>query len=165
MNSPGNFEIRPATRGDAPRILALIQQLADYEKLAHEVVADTAALESTLFGEQPQAQCLLAWQDGAAVGMALYFFNYSTFLGREGLYLEDLFVVPAARGAGIGKGLLRRLAQIAVQRGCGRFEWSVLDWNTPAIEFYEALGAQRQDGWSVYRLTGAALNELADDAA
>lgn len=165
MNSPGNFEIRPATRGDAPRILALIQQLADYEKLAHEVVADTAALESTLFGEQPQAHCLLAWQGDAAVGMALYFFNYSTFLARAGLYLEDLFVVPAARGAGVGKGLLRRLAQIAVQRGCGRFEWSVLDWNKPAIEFYEALGARRQDGWSVYRLTGTALNELAGDVA
>ena len=165
MSSPGSFEIRPAAREDAARILDLIRQLADYEKLAHEVVADTAALESTLFGEQPQAHCLLAWQGDAAVGMALYFFNYSTFLARAGLYLEDLFVVPAARGAGIGKDLLRHLAQIAVQRGCGRFEWSVLDWNTPAIEFYEALGAQRQDGWSVYRLTGAALNELADDAA
>ena len=153
--------IRPATRADLPTILELIQGLAEYEKLAHECIATVESLDTTLFGERPQAEVIIALADGSPAGFALFFHNYSTFLARRGIYLEDLFVYPALRGRGIGKALLARLAQVAVERECGRLEWSVLDWNTDAIRFYESLGAKAMDEWTVYRVTGAALKELA----
>lgn len=153
--------LRAATAADAPDILRLIRALAEYEKLAHEVVATEAALRDTLFGASPAAEVLLAIEDGRAVGMALYFHNYSTFLARRGIHLEDLFVEPASRGRGLGESLLRAVAKIAVERGCGRFEWSVLDWNEPAIRFYRKLGAVPMDDWTVMRVTGEALTRLA----
>ncbi|CAH0998764.1 hypothetical protein LEM8419_00112 [Neolewinella maritima] len=153
--------IRFATRADLPVILNFIRQLADYEKLAHEVTATEADLERTLFGEQPAAEVVIAEHEGAPAGFALFFRNYSTFLGKPGLYLEDLFVLPELRGKGIGKTLLQFLAHTAVQRGYGRFEWSVLDWNTPAVEFYRAIGAEPMEGWTVQRVTGTTLQELA----
>ena len=152
--------IRPARPEDVAAVLRLIRGLAEYEKLAHEVVATEAALRATLFGDRPAAEVLLAEEDGQAVGLALFFRNYSTFLARPGIYLEDLFVEPAFRGRGIGKALLQAVARLAVQRGCGRFEWSVLDWNTPAIRFYEALGARPMSDWTVMRVTGEALRRL-----
>lgn len=152
--------IRPATAGDVPAILRLIRALAEYEKLLHEAVATEEDLRRTLFGAKPAAEVLLAEQDGRAVGMALFFQNYSTFLGKPGIYLEDLFVEPACRGQGIGKALLQAVARLAVQRGCGRFEWSVLDWNQPAIDFYRSLGAQPMSDWTVFRVTGKALEQL-----
>ena len=155
--------IRAATRGDVLVILELIQGLAEYEKLAHECVATEAALSETLFGARPQAEVIIAFADGTAAGFALYFSNYSTFLAKQGIYLEDLFVKPAFRGRGIGKLLLTHLAGIAVERGCGRLEWSVLDWNTDAIRFYESLGAKAMDDWTVYRVTGPALAQLAGE--
>lgn len=153
--------IREAAPGDAPVILAFIKELAVYEKLAHEVVATEDHLRRTLFTEHPKAFALIAEVDGAPAGFALYFFNYSTFLGQHGLYLEDLFVREAHRGAGLGKALLSRLAQIAVENDCGRMEWWVLDWNAPAIKFYKSLSAEAMDEWTVYRLTGDALTTLA----
>lgn len=155
--------IRAATRGDVPVILELIQGLAEYEKLAHECVATEAALEETLFGARPQGEVIIALADGTPAGFALFFHNYSTFLARHGIFLEDLFVKPAFRGRGIGKTLLAHLAGIAVERGCGRLEWSVLDWNTDAIQFYESLGARAMDEWTVYRVTGPALAQLAGE--
>jgi GNAT superfamily N-acetyltransferase len=152
--------IRPATRADAGEVLRLIRALAEYEKLAHEVVATEAGLLETLFGDKPAAEVLLAESAGRVVGLALFFQNYSTFLGRPGLYLEDLFVEPAYRAQGVGKALLRAVARLAVQRRCGRFEWAVLDWNTPAIEFYKSLGAQPMNDWTVFRVTGEALRRL-----
>jgi GNAT superfamily N-acetyltransferase len=152
--------IRPARPGDVADILRLIRALAEYEKLAHEVVATEAALRDSLFGPQPAAEVLLAEADGRVVGLALFFQNYSTFLARPGLYLEDLFVEPEFRGRGLGKALLTALAKLAVKRGCGRFEWAVLDWNTPAIEFYRSLGAQPMSDWTVFRVTGEALRKL-----
>jgi GNAT superfamily N-acetyltransferase len=152
--------IRPAGPGDIDEILRLIRALADYEKLAHEVVATADALRQTLFGPRPAAEVLLAEEGGRPVGLALFFQNYSTFLARPGIYLEDLFVDPAFRGRGIGKALLQAVAKLAVQRGCGRFEWAVLDWNTPAIEFYQALGARPMSDWTVMRVTGEALRRL-----
>ena len=134
--------------------------LAEYEKLSHEVVATEAALAQTLFGERPAAEVLLAEEGGRAVGFALFFQNYSTFLGKPGIYLEDLFVEPAQRGKGLGKALLQAVARLAVERGCGRFEWAVLDWNTPAIGFYESLGARPLNDWTVMRVTGEALRKL-----
>jgi GNAT superfamily N-acetyltransferase len=160
--SADGLTIRPAETGDAATILSFIKELADYERLAHQVVADEQALRDTLFGDRPAAEVILAELDGEPAGFALFFHNYSTFLGRPGLYLEDLFVRPALRGRGIGKRLLCRLAEIAVSRGCGRFEWSVLDWNEPAIRFYENLGAKPMDGWTVFRVTGEALTRLAE---
>ena len=154
------MRLRPAVRGDVPEILRLIRALAEYERLSHEVVATEAALAATLFGEAPAAEVLLAEEQGRAVGFALFFRNFSTFLARPGIYLEDLFVEPAYRGRGIGKALLQAVARLAVQRGCGRFEWSVLDWNTPAILFYEALGARPMSDWTVMRVTGEALRRL-----
>ena len=154
-------ELRPATRADVPTILRLIRALAEYEKLAHEVVATEAALAETLFGARPAAEVLLAEEGGRAVGFALFFQNYSTFLARPGIYLEDLFVEPASRGHGVGKALLAAVAKLAVERNCGRFEWSVLDWNAPAIGFYQSLGAKPLDDWTIMRLTGAALQRLA----
>jgi GNAT superfamily N-acetyltransferase len=152
--------IRTAGPEDTATILRFIRALADYEKLAHEVVADEATLRATLFGAHPAAEVLIA-EDPAPVGFALFFTSYSTFLAKPGLYLEDLFVLPEARGRGIGVALMARLAQIAVERGYGRFEWSVLDWNTPALEFYARLGALPQSEWTVQRLTGEALEALA----
>jgi GNAT superfamily N-acetyltransferase len=151
--------IRPATAADVPQILAFIRALADYEKLSADVTADEAQLRATLFPEDgaPVARCVLAFAGEAPAGFALYFFNYSTFLAKPGLYLEDLFVKPEFRSQGIGKALLLHLAQLANARGCGRMEWSVLDWNAPAIAFYESLGARRMTEWQICRLTGPAL--------
>jgi GNAT superfamily N-acetyltransferase len=152
--------IRAALPSDLPLVLALIRELATYEKLLAEVEVTEARLRDTLFpagAAPPAAQVLIGEVDGAAAGFAVYFFNFSTFLGKPGLYLEDLFVRPAARGKGLGSALLRHLVGIAADRGCGRMEWSVLDWNTPAIDFYKRMGAQPLDDWSVFRLTGEAL--------
>lgn len=156
------FRIRPAIPEDVPGILDLIFELAAYEKLSAEVVATPERLRETLFGQAPAAECLLAEQGERVVGMAIFFTNYSTFLAQPGLYLEDLYVRDEQRGQGIGKALLTAVARLAVQRGCGRMEWSVLDWNQPAIDFYESLGASPQQEWTVYRLTGASLRKFGD---
>src|SRR3989441_13313556 len=153
--------IRPATRTDVPVIAELIRGLARFEKLEHEVVMTEDLLAAGLFGERPYAEVLLAEDEGQAVGFALFFHNFSTFLGRPGIYLEDLCVVPEERGSGVGRGLLEHLARLAVDRGCGRLEWAVLDWNRDAIAFYERLGARPNSDWTVYRLTGEALTTLA----
>lgn len=153
--------IRPATEVDAATILGLIRELADYEQLAHEVTATENDLHASLFGVHPDAEVVIAEADGDVAGYALYFHNYSTFRCKRGLYLEDLFVRPAFRGRGIGKLLLAHLAKVAVQRGCARFEWSVLDWNESAIRFYRQLGAVAMDNWTVFRVTGEALERLA----
>ena len=153
--------LRSATVADVPLILSLIQDLAIYEKLSAECVATEAALARTLFGDAPAAQVVIADVDGEPAGFALYFFNYSTFLAKPGLYLEDLFVKPAHRGRGVGKALLLHLAKIANARGCGRMEWSVLGWNEPAKGFYRRLGAALLDDWRICRLTGAALQQYA----
>jgi GNAT superfamily N-acetyltransferase len=153
--------IRAATRVDVPLILTFIRELADYEKLAHEVVAEAEGLSETLFGRQPRAEVLIAELDRAPAGFALFFHNYSTFLGRPGIFLEDLFVRPEFRGRGVGRALLGRLAAIATSRGCGRLEWAVLDWNESAIGFYRKLGATAMSDWTVYRLTGEPLAKLA----
>jgi GNAT superfamily N-acetyltransferase len=158
------LQIVAATAGDVPEILELITGLAVYEKLAHEVVATEADLRRWLFGVRPMAEVLLAREDGGTIGFALFFHNFSTFLGRPGLYLEDLFVVPEARGRGVGRALLARLAAVAVERGCGRLEWSVLDWNAPAVGFYERMGARVMSEWRICRLTGEALDRVASEA-
>ncbi len=155
--------IRPATRADVPTIVSLIRALAVYERLPHEVELDDAALAEHLFGPRPYAECLMAEDAGAVVGFALFFHNYSTFGGKPGLYLEDLFVIPEARGRGHGKALFVELAKLATARNCGRLEWAVLDWNEPAIGFYQKLGAVAKDEWTTYRLTGDALTELAGE--
>ena len=157
------MKVRTATRDDVPLILTFIHELAAYEKLAQEVVATEETLAATLFDTQPRAEVLLAEVDGAAVGFALFFHNYSTFLGRPGIFLEDLFVRPEARGRGAGRALLARLAAIAKERGCGRLEWAVLDWNESAIGFYRKLGATALSNWTTYRLTGEALARLAGE--
>ncbi len=151
---------RPA---DIPLIFSLINELAEYEKLEHQVVATEETLRLALFGPHPAAEALIARNGGEPAGFALYFHNFSTFLGKPGLYLEDLFVRPAFRGRAIGKMLLAHLARLALERGCGRFEWAVLDWNKPARDFYEALGAQANVAWVNYRITGDALARLAGD--
>jgi GNAT superfamily N-acetyltransferase len=161
MTTTAGLAIRIAHADDCATILAFIRELAEYEKLAHEVIADEAALRATLFGARPAAEVLIAELAGAAVGFALFFPSYSTFLARPGLYLEDLFVRPAARSAGVGGALMARLARLALDRGYGRFEWSVLDWNAPALAFYARLGAVPQAEWTVQRLTGAPLAALA----
>jgi len=153
--------IRPANEADTPLILSLIHELAEYEKLSHEVTATEDDLHGSLFGSRPGAEVVIAECDGAAAGYALFFHNYSTFLCKRGLYLEDLFVRPAFRGRGVGKQLLSHLAKIAVDRGCARFEWAVLDWNESAIGFYRSLGAELMDSWTVMRVTGEALGRLA----
>jgi GNAT superfamily N-acetyltransferase len=153
--------IRPATEADLGTIEELIRALAEYERMADEVVMDAELLRKGLFGDRPYAEVLIAEVDDEAVGFALFFHNFSTFLGRPGIYLEDLFVKPEHRGSGLGKALLKRLAEIAVERGCGRMEWAVLDWNEPSIGFYKKLGARPNDEWTVYRLTGEALQNLA----
>jgi len=153
--------LRFASAEDTPVILAMIRELADYERMSHEVVADVTRLRQSLFGERRVAEVLIAEKRGEPLGFALFFHNFSTFVGRPGIYLEDLYVRPAARGSGIGKALLVRLARIAVERGCGRLEWAVLDWNEPAIGFYRRLGATAMYEWTVFRLTGATLEDLA----
>ena len=166
MSTPSPLlSIRPATIDDVPLIRALIGELAEYERLADAAVATDADLRAQLFGAQPAAEVLIGEVDGEAAGFALFFHNFSTFLGKRGLYLEDLFVRPAARGAGLGKHLMAALARIAVQRDCGRFEWSVLDWNMPAIGFYRRIGAVGMDEWTVQRLEGEALHALASHDA
>ena len=160
-----SIRIRAATVEDVPLILALIRGLAEYERLAHECVATDEQLRASLFGAQPGAEVVIAEADGEAAGFALFFHNYSTFLARRGIYLEDLFVWPRFRGRGIGRALLAHLARLAVERGCGRLEWSVLDWNEPAIRFYRALGAVAQDEWTVMRVAGDALTRLAGEEA
>jgi GNAT superfamily N-acetyltransferase len=155
--------IRPAVPSDLDTIVELIGALADYEHLAHEVVLDADVLHAHLFGPRPYAEVLIAECDaGDAVGFALFFHNFSTFLGRPGVYLEDLFVRPEHRGAGHGRALLRELGRLAIARDCGRIEWSVLDWNEPSIAFYRSLGAVPMDEWTVYRITGATMAALAD---
>ena len=173
MGVEPEVRIAPATAADAPVLLALIRGLAEYERMTADCVATEAALRESLFGARPAAEAVIAWAggegaargEGAAapvpVGFALYFHNYSTFLARRGLYLEDLFVRPEWRGRGLGKRLLAHVARVAVDRGCARLEWSVLDWNEPALRFYRALGAEALDGWTVHRLTGEALARLA----
>lgn len=153
--------IRPARESDARVILEFIRELASYEKLLDQVVADEATLTATLFGPKPAAEVLIAELAGAPVGFALFFHTYSTFLAKPGLYLEDLFVRPAARGRGVGLALMVECASLALARDCGRFEWAVLDWNEPALEFYRNLGAERMADWTTHRLAGAPLAALA----
>ncbi len=157
-----SFSIRPATLSDVPLILQLIRELAEYERAPDDAVATEEQLREVLFGKQPSAQVLVASEGEEAMGFAVYFFNFSTWLGRPGLYLEDLFVRPVARGRGYGRALLVRLAQIAQERGCGRMEWAVLDWNDPAIQFYKKLGAKPMEEWTVFRLTSDGIGELAE---
>jgi GNAT superfamily N-acetyltransferase len=152
--------IRAAAPGDVPLILAFVRELAEYEGLSHEAVAAESALAASLFGPRPAAEVLIAERDGSPVGFALFFSNYSTFLGRPGIYLEDLYVRPEARRQGVGRALLARMARIAVERGCRRLEWAVLDWNVDAVGFYERLGAKPMSDWTTYRLTGDALTAL-----
>ena len=154
------IRIQPASEADVPLILKFIGALAEYEKLSHLVVATEENIREHVFGKNAVAEVLLAFCNDAPVGFALYFRNFSTFLGKPGMYLEDLFVEPAHRGKGIGKSLLARLAGIAVERGCGRLEWAVLDWNTPSIEFYRGLGAVPKDDWIIYQVAGDALARL-----
>ncbi|MDB5857518.1 MAG: GCN5-related N-acetyltransferase [Ramlibacter sp.] len=164
MKNPASpIDIRPASVDDVPLILGFIKELAAYEKAEREVAAAEADIRHSLFGEKAQAHALICRVDGVACGFAVYFFNYSTWQGRQGLYLEDLYVSPAHRHAGAGKAMLHHLARIAVANGCGRFEWSVLDWNAPAIAFYRSIGAVAMDEWVRYRLTGQALADFAGD--
>lgn len=156
------LRIEPAEYADIPIILQLIGELADYEKLRDEVVATAEALHDALFGAPPAAAAVLARVDGEVAGFALYFHNFSTFLGKRGLYLEDLFVRPKFRGRAIGKALLSHLAKLAIELDCGRFEWAVLDWNKPSRDFYEGLGALPKSAWINYQITGAALERLAN---
>ncbi len=157
------INIRSTTIEDCALIRQFIYQLAVYEKLEGEAVATDEDIATSLFGDKPQAEVVIAERAGEPIGFALFFHNYSTFLGRRGLYLEDLFVIPEARGSGAGKALLKHLAQLALERGCGRFEWWVRDWNTPAIDFYKSLGAEPMEDWTVFRLTGEALEKLAKE--
>ncbi len=161
MPAPAHIHLRPATPDDIPLILALVAELADYERLPHEAVATAADMHAALFAARPAAEVVIAECDGEPAGFALFFVSFSTFLGKPGLYLEDLFVRPAFRGRGVGKRLMVHLAGLALERGYGRFEWSVLDWNMPAIEFYRRLGAQPMDAWTVQRVSGDALRALA----
>ncbi len=161
MNTSSEFQIRPARVEDVPIILELIRDLATYERAPNEVTATEEQLVDVLFGERPAAEVLLAFEGKSPVGFAVFFHNFSTWLGRPGLYLEDLFVKPEKRGKGYGRALLVDLAKIAHNRGCGRMEWAVLDWNEPAIEFYRALGAKPMDEWTVFRLTRDGIARLA----
>jgi GNAT superfamily N-acetyltransferase len=156
----GEVRVRAASEADVPLILSFIKELAEYERLSHEVVATEEALQKWLFGERPVAEVAIGDDEDEPAGFALFFHNFSTFLGRPGIYLEDLYVRPEFRGRGVGRVLLTHLAKLAKERGCGRLEWSVLNWNGPAIGFYESLGASQVDGWTVYRVTGEALEEL-----
>lgn len=159
MNS--TLSIREAVVADTATILGFIKELADYEKAAHEVVTTVAELEVELFAEKSPVEVLIAEIDNKPVGFALFFHNFSTWLGKKGIYLEDLYVQPGHRGHGVGKALLKKIAQIAVERNCGRVEWSVLDWNQPAIDFYKSIKSTPMDEWTVYRLTGKNLADFA----
>ena len=161
MPESGSLRIEDAVADDVPVIATLVRELAEFERLAHEVRIEASLLHEHLFGPRPYAEALMARVAGETVGFALFFHNYSTFAGRPGLYLEDLFIRPQHRGRGYGEAVLRHLAALAVARGCGRFEWSVLDWNENAIAFYRKLGAVAMDDWTVYRVTGDALARLA----
>jgi GNAT superfamily N-acetyltransferase len=164
MKTPNEFMIRPARVEDVPIILQLIRDLATYERAPHEVTATEEQLVDVLFGKRPAAEVLLAFEGQSPVGFAVYFYNFSTWLGRPGLYLEDLFVKPDKRGKGYGRALLVELAKIARDRECGRMEWAVLNWNEPAIKFYRSLGAKPMDQWTVFRLTGDGIARLANAA-
>jgi len=157
-----NLEIRPATEADCALILKFIRELAEYEKALDEVVANEEDLREALFGDEQKSFALICSVDGSPAGFAVYFFNFSTWQGKYGLYLEDLYVSPDYRGSGAGKALLKHLARIAVDKNCGRFEWNVLDWNQPAIDFYESFGALPKKEWIGYRLSGAALTKFAE---
>jgi GNAT superfamily N-acetyltransferase len=156
-----DFEIRPAVVDDVPLILSFIKKLADYERLAHEVVATEESLRETLFNSRKTAEVAIGYFQNKAIGLVLFFHSYSTFLGRPGLYIEDLFVDEAYRRRGFGAALLRYVAALAIERKCGRLEWSVLDWNKPAVDFYTKLGAVPMSGWTVFRITGQSLANLA----
>lgn len=158
MQSP--YTLRPAAPADVPAIVGLIRELADFEKLSHLVVVTPESLQPQLFGPRPAAECMVGVVDGEVVAFALFFSNFSTFLGRPGMYLEDLYVQPAQRGKGLGQALLKHLAALAVERGCGRFEWSVLDWNENAIRLYEKMGATVMPEWRICRVTGPALENF-----
>lgn len=160
-NNAPHFAIRPATPADVPTILSLIRELAEYERAPNDVVATEEQLQESLFGSRPAAEVLLGEEKGEPVCFALFFHNFSTWMGRRGLYLEDLFVRLEVRGKGYGRALLVRLAQIAAERGCGRMEWAVLDWNEPAIEFYRKLGARPNEEWTIFRLTRDGIAHLA----
>jgi GNAT superfamily N-acetyltransferase len=164
-DAPAPLRIEPAAEADVPLILAFIRELAEYERMLDRVVATEAVLHEQLFGARPGAEVVIARWAGEPAGFALFFHNFSTFLGRRGLYLEDLFVRPAYRGRGVGRALLAHLARAAVERGCGRLEWWVLDWNEPAIGFYRALGAEPMSDWTVFRLSGEPLAALARSPA
>jgi GNAT superfamily N-acetyltransferase len=164
MSPLPRLQIEPAQPADAPLIVALVRELAAYERLLDEVFITPEDVHRDLFGARPYAEAVIARVAGEPVGFALWFHNYSTFAGRPGLYLEDLFVRPAFRGRGYGEALLRHLARVATERGCARFEWSVLDWNEPALAFYRKLGAVGMDGWTVHRVSGEALAALASHA-
>jgi GNAT superfamily N-acetyltransferase len=159
------MSIRAATPDDVPLILRFIRELAEYERMAHLVVATEEVLRDTLFGARPFAEVVIAEEDGEAAGFALFFHNFSTFLGRPGIYLEDLYVRPEMRGRGVGRALLVHLARLAVERGCGRLQWWVLKWNEPAIRFYRSVGAEPMDDWTVFRVSGDALERLAGEGA
>jgi GNAT superfamily N-acetyltransferase len=160
---PG-FTIRPAQPADAARVLSFVRKLADYERLSGEVQASEADIRAALFGPRPYAEVVLGEQDGRALGFALFFHTFSTFVGKPGLWLEDIFVDPEARGRGYGRALMAHLARLAVERGCGRFEWSVLNWNEPSIAFYRGLGARPMEAWTGFRMSGAELERLAAGA-
>lgn len=161
VDSSASIKIRRATPEDVSTLVFLIQSLAEYEKLSHEVTGSPEDLAQNLFGERPYAEAVIAEVDEAAAGMALYFYNFSTFLMRPGLYLEDLFVLPTYRRRGVGQALFMYLGKLALAQGCGRFEWSVLDWNTPAIEFYQRMGAELKPEWQLCRITGDSLQAFA----
>ncbi len=158
-----DFEIRTAEEKDIPLLIDFVKKLADYEKMSDEVIADEEIYRKSFFGNVRFANAVIGYFDNKPVGIAIYFFNFSTFIGKPGLYLEDLFILPEMRGKGFGKKLLKHLAKIAVDNDCGRFEWSVLDWNESAINFYKSLGAIPMDEWTVFRLTDEKLNNLAKD--
>jgi len=163
MTSPrlAQLRIEPAVPADVTNIVGLIRELAEFERLLDQFIATEAALHESLFGPKPYAEVLMARLDGESVGFALFFHNYSTFRAQPGIYLEDLYVRPAYRGEGIGEALLKRIARLAVERGCGRFEWSVLDWNQRAVDFYKALGAEPLNEWTMFRVSGDNLTKLA----
>lgn len=158
-----DFQIRHATEEDAPLILSFIKELATYERLSHEVIATESMIREALFGERPAAEVVIGYDRDRPVSFALFFHNFSTFLGRQGLYLEDLYVKPEARGTGVGRAMLRYLARLAKERQCGRCEWAVLNWNEPAIRFYRSLGARPVAEWTIFRLTGEHLDRLAEE--
>lgn len=163
LANPAEFKIRATTEDDVPLILALIKELAEYEELSHEVEATEADIRQSLFGDRPVAEALIGELEGNPISFALFFYNFSTFLGKPGIYLEDLYVKPDFRSIGFGRKILAHIARLAKERNCGRFEWSVLDWNEPAIRTYDRLAARPMKEWILYRLTGEALNKLAQE--